>query len=155
MDHSLVQLNGTMSHAMRATQHELVMVEGSDKTWSTGEEVKWSEVAQSCPTPCDPVDCSPPGFSVHGSLQVRILEWVAISFSRGSSRPRDQTWVSCIAGGFFTIWTTRETPFYSYWSLNSGYSFPHSPFTLFLLLFSPILSSISSPILLSHKIKEK
>ena len=40
MDHSLVQLNGTMSHAMRATQHELVMVEGSDKAWSTGEEVK-------------------------------------------------------------------------------------------------------------------
>ena len=45
------------------------------------------EVAQSCPTLCDPVDCSLPGFSVHGILQARILEWVAISFSRGSSRP--------------------------------------------------------------------
>jgi len=44
---------------------------------------------QSCPTLCDPTDCSPPGSSVHGILQARILEWVAISFSRASSRPRD------------------------------------------------------------------
>ena len=52
--------------------------------------VKWeSEVAQSCPTLCDPMDCSLPGFSLHGILQARVLEWVAISFSRGSSRPRD------------------------------------------------------------------
>ena len=51
-----------------------------------------------CPTLCDPMDCSPPGSSVHGILQARILEWVAISFSRGSSQPRDRTWVSCIAG---------------------------------------------------------
>ena len=50
-----------------------------------------SEVAQSCPTLCDPTYCSPPGSSVHGILQARILEWVAISFSRGSSQPRDQT----------------------------------------------------------------
>ena len=58
-----------------------------------------SEVAQSCPTLHDPVDCSPPGSSVHGILQARILEWVAISFSRGSSQPRDQTggpYISCI-----------------------------------------------------------
>ena len=48
-----------------------------------------SEVAQSCPTLCDPVDCSLPGFSVHGILQPRILEWFTISFSRGSSQPRD------------------------------------------------------------------
>ena len=59
--------------------------------------------AQSCPTLCGPMDCSPPGSSVHGILQARILEWVAISFSRGSSQPRDQTWVSPIAGKFFTI----------------------------------------------------
>ena len=51
---------------------------------------------------CDPMDCSLPGSSVPGIFQARILEWVAISFSRGSSPPRDQTWVSCIAGGFFT-----------------------------------------------------
>ena len=65
-------------------------------------------IAQLCPTLCDPMDCSPPGSSVHGILQARILEWVAIPFSRGSSRPRDWTWISCIAGRFFTIWTTRE-----------------------------------------------
>ena len=59
-------------------------------------------VAQSCPTLCDTIDCSPPGSSVHGILQARILEWVAMPCSRGSSWPRDRTWVSCIAGGFFT-----------------------------------------------------
>ena len=52
---------------------------------------------------CDPTDCSPPGSSVHGILQERILEWVAMPFSRGSSRPRNQTQVSCIAGGRFTV----------------------------------------------------
>jgi len=54
-----------------------------------------------CPTLCDPMDCSPPGSSVHGISQARILEWVAMSSSRGSSQPRDQTCVSCIAGRFF------------------------------------------------------
>ena len=70
----------------------------------------WSEVTQSCPTLCDPVDCSPPGSSVHGILQARILEWVAISFSRGSSQPRDQTQVSRIAGRCFNLWATSEAP---------------------------------------------
>ena len=56
------------------------------------------------------MDCSPPGPSVHGILQARTLEWVAVSFSERSSRPRDRTWVSCIAGRFFTIWATREAP---------------------------------------------
>ena len=51
---------------------------------------------------CDPMDCSPPGSSVHGILQARVLEWDAMSSSRKSSPPRDRTWVSCIAGGFFT-----------------------------------------------------
>ena len=54
------------------------------------------------------MDCSPPGSSVHGIFQVRILEWVAYPFSRGSSWPRDRTQVSHIAGRFFTIWATRE-----------------------------------------------
>ena len=67
-----------------------------------------SEVAQSSPTLCDPVDCSLPGSSVHGILQARILEWVAISFPRGSSQPRDWTQVSHIAGRRFTLWATRE-----------------------------------------------
>ena len=57
---------------------------------------------------CDSMDCSPPGSSVHGISQASILEWVTISFSRGSSQPRDQTRVSCIAGRFFTNWATRE-----------------------------------------------
>ena len=69
--------------------------------------------SQSCLTLCDPRDCSPPGSSDHGILQARILEWVAIPFSRGSSWPRDQTQVSCIAGRFFTIWATREALFTS------------------------------------------
>ena len=70
-------------------------------------EKKWSDVAQSCPTLCDPVDCSLQGSSVHGIFQARVLEWVAISFSRGSSRPRDQTQVFCIAGRHFTVWATE------------------------------------------------
>ena len=53
-----------------------------------------------------PMDCSPPGSSIHGIFQARILEWVAISFSRRSSWPRDGTRVSCIAGRFFTVWAT-------------------------------------------------
>ena len=63
-----------------------------------------SEVAQLYPTFCDPMDCSPPGFSIHGIFQAWVLEWVAISFSRGSSQPRNWTWVSSIAGRRFTIW---------------------------------------------------
>ena len=66
-------------------------------------------VAQSRPTLCDPTDCSPPVSSVQGILQARILEWIAIPFSRGSSQPMDQTLVSCIAGKLFTIWATGKT----------------------------------------------
>ena len=61
------------------------------------------KVAQSCLTLCNPMD-----YTVHGILQARILEWVAVPFSRGSSHFRDQTQVSCITGGFFTSWATRE-----------------------------------------------
>ena len=64
-------------------------------------------VAQSCPTLCDPMDCNPPGSSAHEIFQARILEWVAISFSRGASQPRDRTRVSCTAGKFFTDWENR------------------------------------------------
>ena len=63
-------------------------------------------VTQSCLTLCDPMDYSPQGSSVHGILQARRLEWVAFPFSRGSSPPRDRTWVSGIAGRFFTIWAS-------------------------------------------------
>ena len=63
-------------------------------------------VTQSCLTLCEPIDCSPPGFSVHGILQARILEWIAISFSRGFSQPRGRTQVSHIAGRCFNLWAT-------------------------------------------------
>ena len=58
-------------------------------------------VVQSCPTPCKSMDCSPPGSSVHGIFQARILEWLAISFSRGSSWSRDRTRISCTAGRLY------------------------------------------------------
>ena len=64
-------------------------------------------VAQSCSTLWDPMDCSPPGFSVHEILQARILDWVGIPVPR-FSWPRDWTWVSCIAGRLFTTWATKE-----------------------------------------------
>ena len=81
-----------------------------------------SEVAQSCPTLCDPMDCSLPGSTIHGGFQARILEWVAISFSRRSSRPRDWTWVSHmvgivgIVGRRFTVWATWED---QHWKVDS------------------------------------
>ena len=73
-------------------------------------EVKCSVwlVGQSYLTLCDPKDCSLPASSVHGILHARILEWVAMLSSKGSSQPRDQTPVSHIAGGFFTSWATKE-----------------------------------------------
>ena len=74
---------------------------------------EWSEaneVAQSCLTLCDPMDCSLPGFSVHGIFQARVLGWVVISFSRGSSQPRNQTWVSCIVDGCFYPLSHQGSP---------------------------------------------
>ena len=64
---------------------------------------KWSDVTQMCLTLCDPMDYSLSGSSVHGIFQTRIPEWVAISFSRRSSRSRDWTWVSCIIGRHFIV----------------------------------------------------
>ena len=72
-----------------------------------------SELAQSCLTLCNPMDCSLPGFSIHWIFQARVLEWLAIAFSRGSSWPRDQTQVSHIAGRRFTLWATGKTPEHS------------------------------------------
>ena len=65
-------------------------------------------VAQSCPNFCNPMDCSLSGSSLHGIFQARMLEWVAIPFSRGSSQPKDRTRVSHIAGRFFAIWATKK-----------------------------------------------
>ena len=80
-------------------------------------------VTLSCPILCDPKDCSSPGFSVHGILQARILEWIAIPSSRGISQPRDRTLVSCIAGRFFTIWATGKS---LAWPIRTRPSFPLS-----------------------------
>ena len=78
-----------------------------------------SEVAQLCPTHFDPMDCSSPGSSFHGIVQARVLEWVAISFSRGSSWPTDRTQVSCIIGRCFTIWATyMKCSSKNNWTLN-------------------------------------
>ena len=74
------------------------------------------KVTQLCPTLCNPMDFSTPASSVHGIFQPSILEQIAISFSMGSSQPRDQTWVSCIAGRFFAIWATREA--HKSWKLS-------------------------------------
>ena len=68
------------------------------------------KAAQSCLTLCDPMDCSLPGSSVRGILQVKILEWVAIPFSKGSSQPRDQTQLSHIAGGFLYQLSHQGSP---------------------------------------------
>ena len=88
--------------------------------WGFWSEVKWSEVAQSCLTLCDPMDCSLPGSSLHGILQATVLEWVAISFSRGSSQPRDRTRVSCILGRHFNLWATLQT--FPIYLLHTSYS---------------------------------
>ena len=80
-------------------------------SWTWGKvKVK---VTLSCLTLCSAMDCSLPGSSGHWILQARILEWVAIPFSRGSSQPRNRTGVSCVASGFFTSWATREAQ--EYW----------------------------------------
>ena len=100
-------------------QHHLSMPTGDleSRQWSRNPDTNHeseSEVAQSCLTLYDPMDCSLPGSSVHGIFQARVLEWVAIAFSRGSSRPRDWTQVSCIAGRRFTVWATREARSWSF-----------------------------------------
>ena len=79
-------------------------------------ELNWTDVVcahtrvQLCPALCDPMDCSLPGSSVHGIFQARILEWAAISFSRGSSQPRDRTWVSHLVGRCFYCLSHQRSP---------------------------------------------
>ena len=80
----------------------------SNSEKSTADFGGKKKVTQSCPTLCNPMDCGLPGSSVHGILQARILEWVAILSSSGFSQCRDRTWVSCFADRFFTIWATKE-----------------------------------------------
>ena len=86
------------------------------------------EIAQSCPTLCDPMD-----YTIHGILEARILEWVAIPFYRRSSQPRDWTQVSHIAGRFFTSWAAREAQ-YKYIEFRKVYLLWHDSFVYYLYL---------------------
>ena len=95
---------------------------------------------------CDLMGCSPPGSSVHGIFQSRILKWVAISLPRGSSRPRSPTWVFCTADRFFTDWANREAhtqllPIYI-WILNFFYFL--ALWNLFRLLLVPMCCVLCS-----------
>ena len=98
-------------------------------------------VAQLWPTLCNPMDCSLPGSSVPGILPARVLEWVAMSSSRGSSQPRDWTQVSCIAGRSFIVWDTREA---HPQSSQSAFT------TVCLTLYTPKAPSSSGRILWAH-----
>ena len=120
--HSLTQQEVLISFQRKVSFLSKINSEILRELWwlKMASEVK---VAHSCPTLWDAMDCSLPGSSVHRILQARILEWVAITFSRGSSQSRDETQVSCIAGRIFTVWATREAQ--EYWSglaiLSSNY----------------------------------
>ena len=85
--------------------------EGDASVKALSLRMRVCSVTQSCPILCDPLDCSLPGFSVRGILQARILEWVAISFSMGSSQPRNQTDVTCIGRRILHHSTIWEAPF--------------------------------------------
>ena len=117
LDRILKSRDSTLSikvHLVKAMVFPVVMY--GCGSWTIKQAESESEVAHSCTTLWDPMDCSLPGSSVHGIFQARILEWVATAFSKRSSLPRDWTWVFCIEGKFFTIWATREvlaTPFRS------------------------------------------
>ena len=123
-----------------------------------------SSVAQSCPTPCDTRDCSPPGSSVHAILQARILEWVAIPSSRGPSQPRDWARVSCVGRQILYHWAPWEVllfwdtcyipkaiclPIYICWKLqcpsqrlsSPSFSWTYTP------LFKASINTIALPLL--------
>ena len=103
------------------------------------DKVKWSEVAQLCLALCDPMDCSLPGSSVHGIFQAIVLEWIAISFCRGSSRPRDWTRVSRIVDRRFTVWATREV----LWSGNALGEVQSAYVPLCMVFSFPTCTSVS------------
>ena len=95
------------------------------------------------PTLCNHMNCSPQGSSGHGISQARILEWVAIPFSRGYSWPRDQTWVSCIAGRFFTFWATREAQIITIIITISKLKLSNSFLAIYLILVHFLLNQNS------------
>ena len=102
-------------------------------------------IAHLVPTLCNPMHCSPPSSSVHGILQARMLKWVAIPFSRGSSQPRDWTQAFCTVGRFFTIWATREAHvIHSYlYFLNPCPYYALSPSLALLVTISLLSISVS------------
>ena len=108
-------------------------------------------VTQSCPTLCEPMDCSPPDSSVNGILQAKILEWVAIPFSMESSRPRDQTRVLWTADGSFTVWATGTSSvpifFFNYWftPIDNGYLFNYYRFRYSVQLSFSMVSDSLQP----------
>ena len=103
-------LNGQESEQILGDSEEQGSVHGIAKSLTYQLNNTKMQIKIQCWTLSDPMDCSPPGSSVPETFQARILEWVAISFSKGSSQPRDQTRVSCAAGTFFTNWATKEAP---------------------------------------------
>ena len=96
----------------------------------------WVKVSQSCPTLCNPMDCSPPGSSVHGFLQTRILQWVAMPFSRRSSWPRDQTHISCI-GRQVLLPLSHQGSFHSLAFSRTSWSWNHTVGSSFRLASLP------------------
>ena len=106
-------------------------------------------VAQSM-SDSDPMDCSSPsGTSVHGILQTKILEWVAIPFSRGSSWPRDWTGVPCVTGRFFTIWATREalgSPMYTHTHSHIYVDKHIFKYSVFIERYSVFFATFSFPL---------
>ena len=102
---ALVTDRKNSSECITSSNHKAATLRLSQDGWVLSPRVK---VAQLCPTLCDPMDCRPPSSSVHGIFQARILEWVAIPFSRGSFGPRNQTQF-CFVDRFFTICASRGT----------------------------------------------
>ena len=103
-----IKIAGRNINNLRYADITKLMAESEEKLESLYEGESESEAARSCLTLCYPVDCSLSGSSVHGIFQARVLEWIGISFSRGSSQPRNQIRISRIAGRCFTVWATRE-----------------------------------------------
>ena len=124
---SLAKLNAIKKYSF--TFQLKLNIKNKNIMWKDNIDIPWkkeSEVVQSCPTLCNPMDCSLPGSSVHGIFQARILEWVAISFSRRSSQPRDWTRVSHIVGRCFTIWATRkflDSNYYHFMIMVSNFTY--------------------------------
>ena len=97
----------------QSSGYDSVLLLPRARFWSLVQKLrsnKPSEVAQSCPTLFGHMGYTLLGSSIHGIFQARVLEWVAISFSRGSSQPRDWIRISHIVGRRFTVWATREAP---------------------------------------------